>query len=82
LSSPNIGVYLWGLLSIWSVWTSFSSLTFTTLVSKFITRTPWSMALCMPFILAVPKKMLSKHSNHGQSNGGALVISIFFFFVS
>jgi hypothetical protein len=39
------------------------------------------MALGMPFILAVLEKILSKHSHHGQLDGGALVSSVFFFFV-
>jgi membrane protein insertase Oxa1/YidC/SpoIIIJ len=39
------------------------------------------MALCMPFILVILEKMLSKPSNHGQSNGGAPITSVFFFYV-
>jgi len=66
LSSSNTWICFLGLLNIRGVWASFSSsLTFIISESKFITCTPWSMALSIPFILTVLEKMLSKHSNHG-----------------
>ncbi len=79
LSSPNTKVCFSWLLSIQGVWKSSSSLTFTTSILEFITYTPWSMALGMPFILIILEKMLSKPSNHGQSDGGAPITSVFFF---
>lgn len=78
LSSPNTKLYLLGLLGIWGIQTSSSSLTFTTLISKFITCTPWFMATYFGSTI----KMLLKHSNHGQYDGNASITLVFFFFIS